>query len=315
MSETSKSVTISVASIIVPKLLLREAMTEEEKYMTLRASILNKGITFPLVVTKGTEDGSYILCDGVQRLSIAKELGFDNVEVVVQDLGDSDRLLAQAEYNLTKVDVKDSQYAVFLVEFAHKFPQFTLPELAAKLGVSRAKLDDYLKFHKLAPAVKTAVDEGTISMSKAVLLTGLETDRQEGFIEKAMTTAHDVFAKAVSDTKKEINKAKREGRAPAINQYIHEFGSRPKAELIEEYTNGKLGATLCIDATTPAEGFRLAIEWALKYDPASKAAGLAKWEQQQVAEAEKRERKKQEREAKQAEAKEAAGDVAGATRG
>lgn len=307
-----RSVEVSVNSIITPQLLLRDAQTEDEKYVALEMSIKRHGVRFPLVVTPGVQPHTYILSDGTQRLSIVKKLGFATVPVIVENMSESDSYLTQMEMNLTKVEVTIGQQSAFLIKFATKYPECSQKQLADRIGQPVSWVKDRLKFSKLSDIVQKAADEGSISLSRAIMLTGLEKDQQEKLIEQSLGLEQAAFADLVGATKREVAKAKAAGRAVGTVEYIHSFGSRPKADLIEVLESSDRIASLITGATTPLEGATLLLRWALKDDDASRAAGKAKFDEDAKAAAEKRARKDAEKAAKQAQATAAATD---ATRG
>lgn len=290
-------INVPVGDIIVPEMLLRDAQTTDEKYLTLKGSITDNGVRTALLVSPGVTPGTYILSDGMQRLSISKELGLETVPCRVEDMTESEGYLAQLEMNLTKVDVKPSQYSAHLTAYAHKFPAATIPNLARKLNVSADWLRDRLDFKKLAPLVQTAVDEGQMTMSKAILLKNLDPAIQEQFIEKSMALDQESFARQVGDTKKELAKAKREGRAPQISEFIPEPRSRSKSDLIEELEKLDVIPGL-VSGLDGADAGIAVLKWVLRLDPASVAAGKQAWEDAKAAKEEKDARKKAEREAK-----------------
>lgn len=288
---------VPVKNIMIPELLLRDAQTEDEKYLTLKGSIEESGVRTPLLVSPGVTPDTYILSDGMQRLTISKELGLETVPVRVENLSESDGYLAQLEMNLTKVDVKMSQYSRILYQYAQKFPNATIPELSRRLKVSANWLRERLEFPKLSPAVQAAVDDGAMAMSKAILLKGMDFDQQDRFIEKAAMLQQDSFAQQVTEQKKEIAKAKREGRAPAIAEYVPEARNRAKADLLDELENQKYLPAL-VAGLDPVEAALVTLKWVLRLDPESVAAGRKAWEEEKAAAKAKAELKKAEREAK-----------------
>lgn len=306
---------VPLTSIIIPALLLRDAQTNDDKYQALKNSIQKHGIRFPLVVTPGLQKHTYVLSDGTQRLSIAKELGLENVPCIVENMSESDAFLTQMEMNLTKVEATKTQYAAFVIKFANKYPGTTVPEIATRLGQPPSFIKDLLKFTKLSTTVQTAVDEGAISLSKAVMLTGLDKEHQDKLVEDSLSLTQDAFADRVKATKSEIAKAKAEGRAVGSVEYIHSYGSRPKAELIAVLDDANKLASIVGSAGTPMEAATLLLRWTLKDDDASRAAGLQTFNEEKQAAAEKKARREAEKEAKKAAATAAVVDAAAATRG
>lgn len=301
MSEAALYLEVPTDSIIIPKLLLREAQTEDEGYLTLKGSITDNGIRSPLVVMPGTEEGTYILSDGTQRLSIAKDLGLPTVPVKVENMSESDGYVTQIEMNLARVEVNPKQYSEMLAHYAHKYPTCTVPELARKLNKSPDWLRDRLDFKKLSDNVQTAVLDSSVTMSKAILLKGLEKEVQDTWIEKAMVLDQAAFADQLGTAKKEYNKAKREGRAPAIADYVHEPKIRSKVEVLGELESLASMAYVIDGLTEPTDVYQAVLKWILRSDPKSVETGKAQWESEKAAALERAERRKAEREAKKAE--------------
>lgn len=293
---------VEPGSIIIPQLLLRQAQTDDEGYAVLRNSIREHGQRMPVLVAPGTEPGTYILSDGMQRLSVIKELGIPTVLVRIEDLDEAELVESQMESNLARVNVPLSQYSRLLTKYAQKFPTKTKAELARRLGVTPGFLDDRLNFTRLCPEIQQLCDESTIGLSKAVLLASLDHDTQKEFIERAGTLQIDQFAKAVSARKSELAKARNEGRAPKAEEFIPTAGQRSKVEIIAESDALKYGMVACQGLTTPIEGYATALKWVLRLDPASIADGQAKWDAAKKASDERKQRAKEERERKQREA-------------
>lgn len=303
---------VSPAAIIVPQMLLRDAQVTEDSYAVMRNSIAASGQRYPILVTRGTEPGTYVLSDGMQRLSIIKELGIDKIFIRIEEMNDSEMVESQMEMNLAKVNTKLSDYSKLLVKYAQKFPTKTKKELAARIGVSTAFLDDRLNFTRLCPEIQQLADESTIGLSKAVLLAGLDPEVQKEFIERAATLQIDQFAKAVSARKTELAKAKAEGRSPRPEEYIPSASLRNKVEIIAESDGLTEGLAACASLETALDGWAAGVKWTLKLDPKSIAEGKQKWDEAKKQQDERKERMKQERERK---AREAEAAIGAGTRG
>jgi ParB/RepB/Spo0J family partition protein len=267
---------IPVSLIIENKAALRDVDRETEQYAELVDSVRSVGILNPILVREvETEEGlRYGLIDGLHRYNAAQDAGLSEVPVHIKSKTDAESWEAQLIGNAHRIETKPVEYSKHIQRILSQNPMLTLTEMAKKLSKSTKWVADRLSLLKLSEGVAQLVDEGKINLSNAFALSRLPEEEQGNWIDRAMTMTPPEFMPAVSNRKKELDKARRQGRSAETEEFAPVPTLQKLATIKDEYANPKFGPAL-IDSTgaeTAADGFRLAIEWALNLDPQSVAA-------------------------------------------
>ena len=145
----------------------------EEGLEELAASIREKGILQPLVVTK-TASG-YELIAGERRLRAAARAGLDRVPIIVKAEIEPAELVELALIeNVQREDLTPMELArgyQRLIDQHH----YTQEQLAKRIGKSRATLANTLRLLGLPDPVRDALEQGLISEGHARALLALPT--------------------------------------------------------------------------------------------------------------------------------------------
>ena len=151
-----------------PRRIFRDEALDE-----LAASIKQKGILQPLVVTKTV--GGYELVAGERRLRAAARAGLDQVPVIVKPQVDPAELVELAvieniqRENLTPLELARAYQK--LMDQHH----YTQDDVARKVGKSRASVANTVRLLGLPDPVRDALEQGMISEGHARALLALST--------------------------------------------------------------------------------------------------------------------------------------------
>ncbi|MBU1086855.1 MAG: ParB/RepB/Spo0J family partition protein [Candidatus Omnitrophica bacterium] len=141
----------------------------EEKLRELVDSIKEKGIVQPLIVRRHS-DKSYELIAGERRLRAAKELGLEQVPVVVKQVNDQEMLELSIIENIQRDDLNPIEEAKAYEALIKDFG-FTQEQVARSVAKSRATVANTLRLLTLPKIIKDALFKEQISMghAKAIL--------------------------------------------------------------------------------------------------------------------------------------------------
>jgi ParB family chromosome partitioning protein len=144
---------------------------DEEAIRDLAASIAQKGVLQPLIVTPAT-DGGYELVSGERRLRAARQVGLTTVPVIVRDVEERELLEIALIENLQREDLDPIEEATGYRQLIEEFG-LTQTELATGLGKSRPAIANALRLLELPAEVQQLVQEGALSAGHARALLGL----------------------------------------------------------------------------------------------------------------------------------------------
>ena len=280
MSSTLKHIKLS--SIRENPIALRSVDRDNPEYIQLAASIKARGVLESILVRelKDPETGQtfYGLVNGLQRFTASQDAGFDTIPAQIMHLSDMEVLDAQIITNAQRVETKPVEYSKQLIHILASNPLLTMGELAGRLHKSVAWLNERLRLVKLDNAIAPLANEGQIVLANACALANLPPDEQSRFVDRAMTLPPSEFVPTVNARAKEIRDAKRQGRDPnKSNDFIPVPHIQKLSVLKSELENPTVSRLLIAkaDARTPADGFALALQWALHLDPISIEQGKA----------------------------------------
>lgn len=307
MSETTVAF-IPVDKIRINKESLRDVDVKNPQFQELMNSVKVEGILNPINVAPGedpeTKELYYGLVDGLQRLTAAKAAGMTEVPALIKDATQVEVWRRQVIGNAVRVDTRPVEFAKQLQRLMGADPMCTVASMAAQVNKSDAWVKERLNLTNLIPEAAALVDEGVINITSAFSLAKLPADVQPEFLEKAQTLPHTDFAPLCVTRKKEIDKAKREGRVATGSDFTPTPHLQKLGDIKSEIETGSMGAKLIANGrvTSPEEAFKLALQWALHIDPMSAADQRMKHEEIQKTAKEKKEKAELERAKKKLEA-------------
>lgn len=160
-------------SRIVPNRFQPRHTFDEQAIDELAASIAEKGILQPLIVTSRRDADGWELISGERRWRAAQRAGLAAVPVIVREVDEREMLELALIENLQREDLdpidEAEGYSQLLEEFG-----LTQAQLAGRVGKSRPAVTNALRLLELPESVRERVKEGALSAGHARTLLGLE---------------------------------------------------------------------------------------------------------------------------------------------
>ena len=187
-------------------------VNDDEEMGRLAESIAENGVLVPLTVrTSGTE--RYELVSGHRRKRAAELAGIERVPCIVRTLTDDEATIAMVDSNLQRETILPSERAfaysmrleamkrqgqrtdLTCAQVAHKSGgRRSRDILAEELGVSKDKVQRFIRLTFLVPQLLSLVDAGRMKMLPAVEVSYLTEAEQENLLDameaQACTPSH-----------------------------------------------------------------------------------------------------------------------------
>ena len=248
---------------------LRPAQTTEDDYKALKANIMTLGeILQPVRVRKKTDAATneeyWELIDGLQRFSIATELGWTEIPAVEASPDDMRVLVEQIALNASRVTTKHAAYGQQLARVMEKDPSLTLAGMAELTGMSESWVGQHTSLGKLLSQLRDVVDSGAITLTNGYQLSRLPQEEQIAHAEMAQSQEAPAFAAVVSARLKEIRRARSLGRQPGETEFKPVPLLRKSAEVRDADPKSIVQEA---GAQTAEEGAAAAIKWCLRLNP------------------------------------------------
>lgn len=283
---------------------LRGVNKDDVDYLELAASVATDGVLQPISVREmidtDTNQRYFQLIDGLQRFTAAGDAGLETIKAVIRTASDEEVFKQQIKLNIFRVDTKPVEYTHQLRRILRMDPSMTMAQLAREIGKTDSWLKQRLELMKLCTEIAQLVDGGQINLNNAYALSKLPPENQMELAEAAMSKTYQEFAPLAEQRRKELNKARREGKSEEPVVFEPRQALRKAGDIKEEMNASKAASAVLAEsgATTAADGWTAALKWVLSLDPITVAEQKAKWETDQAAAQKKREDAKKEREAR-----------------
>lgn len=150
---------------------------DEAQLTELAASIRERGILQPLIVTAG-EGGTFILIAGERRLQAARKAGLKTVPVLVRQADSLEMLELALIENVQRADLNVLEEAEAYRQLTEDFG-LSHEAVAVHVGRSRPAVTNTLRLLDACAAVKQALADGRISEGHARALLALPTARAQ----------------------------------------------------------------------------------------------------------------------------------------
>jgi ParB family chromosome partitioning protein len=160
-----------------------------EKLEELAASIREKGIIQPIVVTE--KEGHYEIIAGERRWRASQKAGLHEVPVVIREASDSTVMELALIENIQRQDLNAIEEAEAYRSLVEQF-RISQDEVAKRVGKSRTAVTNSLRLLKLPDDVQRDIVEERLTMGHARALLALEQADQ---IEKAR---HEIIHRQLS---------------------------------------------------------------------------------------------------------------------
>lgn len=187
-------------------------VADDEDMARLAESIAESGVLVPLTV-RPLGDGMYGLVSGHRRKRAAEIAGLAAVPCVVRHMGDDEATIAMVDSNLQRETILPSERAfaysmrleamkrqgqrtdLTCAQVAHKSDgRRSRDILAEELGVSKDKVQRFIRLTFLVPQLLSLVDAGRMKMLPAVEVSYLTETEQEHLLDameaQACTPSH-----------------------------------------------------------------------------------------------------------------------------
>lgn len=164
---------------LVPLTKLRESTLNHRRswgdLKELAASIRAKGVLEPILARPGKPGtlGADVLeiVFGARRFRASQEAGLEAIPAIVRDMSDTDAMEAIVIENLQRADVHPLEEAEGYEQLlAQKERPYTVEDIAAKVGKSKAYVYGRMKLLALCKEARDAFYEGDLSASVALLI-------------------------------------------------------------------------------------------------------------------------------------------------
>ena len=289
---------VPVASIRENPVALRQVNRNTEGYMELVDSIRTEGVLNPIVVRPmkdpETDEEFFGLIDGLHRFTASQDAGRETIPAHVKSMADAQVLVAQIIGNIHRIETRPVEYSKQLQKILAQDPLLTAAQLAKQLGKSTTWISDRLGLLKIDDNISKLVDEGKINLSNAFVLAKLPKEEQVAFVDRAMTMTPQEFSATVMERKKQLDKARREGRVASSGEFVAPVHMRKLKEVRTEFEKSEIGPSLIKEhgATSTSDAFALGVAWVLHQDPTSVTVAKQKDEDRKREQQEKRDKAK-----------------------
>lgn len=185
---------------------------DDEEMERLAESIAENGVLVPLTVRASSAD-RYELVSGHRRKRAAELAGMESAPCIVRAMSDDEAVIAMVDSNLQRETILPSErafaYSMRLEAMKHQGRRTDLTcaqvahksngrrsrdILAEELGVSKDKVQRFIRLTSLIPDLLALVDAGRMKMLPAVEVSYLSHDEQEHLLDamgaQAATPSH-----------------------------------------------------------------------------------------------------------------------------
>jgi ParB family chromosome partitioning protein len=178
--------------MIAPSALQPRVEFPAEPLAELVESIRERGIIQPLIVRQSP--GGYELIAGERRWRAAKEVGLQDVPVIVRQASDQDVLELALIENLQREGLNPIEEAVAYEKLSKDF-SLTQEEISKKVGKNRATVANAMRLLDLSEKSKSLLKHGRISVGHAKVLLSLKGHEEQDLLaEKIVKDALTVRA-------------------------------------------------------------------------------------------------------------------------
>lgn len=236
-----------VPNAIVPNPLQPRTEFTEADLSELTASIRENGLLQPLVVRPAPgREGRYELVAGERRLRAIRDLGWDEVPVLVREVDDETLLVLALVENLQREQLSPLEEAHGYETLATRF-KLTQEEIAHAVGKSRSAVANYLRLLGLPPSVKKLLTDGRLSMGHARALLAVADPVRAG--ELGRTAAREGWS-----VREMERKASQERAGPPSRRKRAGTDRDPVIRTLEKALQEELGTRARIRATKEGKG-------------------------------------------------------------
>ena len=148
---------------------------DEEKLNELSASIKEYGVIQPIIVKRSIK--GFEIIAGERRVKASKMAGLTKVPAIIREFTDTEMMEIALLENLQRENLNAIEEATAYKKLLDTL-SLTQEELAEKLGKSRSHITNMIGLLSLPKTVKDKIEDGTISMSHARVLSKIEDEEK-----------------------------------------------------------------------------------------------------------------------------------------
>ncbi len=235
-------------SDIIPNPSQPRKFFDQKKIDELAASIREKGILQPLIVTK--KEGRYELISGERRFRAARLVGLQQVPVVIREADASEILELALIENIQRQDLDPVEEAAAYYDLMDRF-QYTQEQVAQKVGRDRTTIANTLRLLRLPTKIKQLLQTGSLTEGHARALLGLtEIEKQlyfagriaeEGWSVRELEKRITAQPSAVKQKRRELHPVSQkviqllDGLRRRLGTQVRVVSSGKKGKIIIEY--------------------------------------------------------------------------------
>jgi ParB family chromosome partitioning protein len=216
---------------------------------SLADSMVEHGVLQPVIVVE-TGDG-FTLIAGERRCRAASQAGLHTIPAIVRDANEQERLTLALVENIQRSDLNAMDEARGLRQLIDEFG-LTQEEAAQRVGRSRPAISNSLRLLELAPEVRAAIEDGSISGGHGRALAALDDAGQQ------RTLLAIVVSRSLSVRQTERLVAETRAPGPATRPARRSI-TDPDMQLLEARLREALGTRVAI--RPGSRGGRITIDW------------------------------------------------------
>jgi ParB family chromosome partitioning protein len=165
------------------------AVFDEELLKELAESVKANGVVQPIVLRPAEKEGRYVLVLGERRLRASRLAGKQTVPALVKRLSLQQAAEMTVLENIQRQDLNAMEQAEAFRVLSTEF-QLTQSQIAARIGVSRETVSNYMRLLRLPEDVMQYLLEGKLSFSEAREMLALDTLEKISQVAKEAVEKH-----------------------------------------------------------------------------------------------------------------------------
>jgi ParB family chromosome partitioning protein len=154
---------------------------DEEGLRELAGSIREHGVIQPVIV-EDRGDGTYTIVAGERRTRAARMAGLKEIPVIVRNYSEARRMEVSLIENIQRTDLNPVEEAA-AYRTLMDLTGLSQDEVAARVGKNRSTVANALRLLKLPPAMRSALEDGSMSPghARAILSLGNAVNQEALF--------------------------------------------------------------------------------------------------------------------------------------
>lgn len=183
---------------------------------SLAQSIVQNGVIQPIIVRQ--TDGGYTIVAGERRFRAAKQVGLNQIPIIIKELTDLQVLEISLVENIQREDLNAIEEAMAYKRLSDEF-SLTQEKIAENTGKSRVAITNKLRLLGLSEQLQEYIIENKLTEGHGRALLGIEdTGKRKEVAELAIKKKL-----TVRDVEKLAKKKPKKDKKTQVNEYEEEF--------------------------------------------------------------------------------------------